>query len=351
MTAIATPRRVLLVGNFDRKALMRHYFNTPHTLLGGFIRAGHAALAFSDRDVAREHSLLRSSRTGARRMNRLLLEAAEHFRPHLVLFFHSDLIRPETGEALRARVPGVRLAQVNDDSVEGRRNMAGFTGRAAWLDLSFITTAEPEALRALSPKPGSVAFMPNPVDAAVETARVWASPREALALDALFMGNGSGTRPAQLEAVRAALPADIRFEAAGGVFETPRMAGTAFLDRLASAAQGLNLPVDDARPVPWLYNSNRIALLLGQGVLAHVPATSRQETLYEDGVVPFEGRTALAEAISRFTRDDAERRRRAEIGWRLAHGRTDAARVARYLLDASLGESEAEAYEWPTARY
>lgn len=344
-------RRVLLVGNFDRKALMRHYFNTEHKLLNGFIRLGHTTLAFSDRDVARERSLLGARRIGAARMNGLLIETATHFRPHVILFFHSDLIRPETAAALRDGVPGVRLGQINVDPTDRPRTMAAFTGRAQWCDLSFITTAEPEALRRLSPRAGAVSYMPNPVDAAVETAQVWAEPRDRLAHDLLFMGNGDATRPDQLTALRAALPEEVRFEAAGGVFGTKRMSSTAFLDRLATGAQGPNLALDDRKPVPWLYNSNRIALLLGQGVLAHVPASSRQETLYEDGVVPFDSREALAEAVIRFARDDDARRSRAETGWRIAHARTASQRVGRYLLDALLGESEAEAYEWPTARY
>jgi hypothetical protein len=100
-----TPRRILLVGNFDRKALGRHFFNTDHKLLNGFIRLGHFALPFSDRDVAREVWPWRSSRLGRAGMNRRLLETARHFRPHLVLFFHSDLVTAETFEALRRVAP------------------------------------------------------------------------------------------------------------------------------------------------------------------------------------------------------------------------------------------------------
>jgi hypothetical protein len=345
-----TSRRVLLVGNFDRKALGRHFFNTEHKLLNGFIRLGHMALAFSDRDVAREASPLRSSRWGKGGMNRLLLEMARHFRPHLVLFFHSDLLAEETFGALREAVPGVALAQVNVDPTDRPRTMAAFSGRAAHCDVSFITTACPDALRAISPRPGAVAFMPNPVDAAVETARVWEIGRQALAHDVLYLGNGDHRRPAQVEALRAALPSDIRFEAGGGIFGTPRLSSVAFLNKLASAAQGPAPALDDRVPVPWLYSSNRIALLLGQGVMAHVPASSRQEDLYEGGVVPYADMPSLAETCARLARDDAERRRIAERGWRVARERTSSERVAAYLLETALGETPGT-WPWPTARH
>jgi hypothetical protein len=228
--------------------------------------------------------------------------------------------------------------------------MAAFTARAAHCDVSFITTACPEALRAISPRPGSVAFMPNPVDPSVETAQVWAVPRERLALDLLFLGNGDYRRPQQVEALRAALPPDIRFEAGGGIFGTTRLSSMTFLDRLATAAQSPALALDDRVPVPLLYSSNRLAILLGQGLVAHVPASGRQEDLYEDGVVPYDSADALAEAAARLARDDAERRRIAERGWRIGRERTGCDRVAAYLLEGALGETPS-AWPWPVERW
>lgn len=345
-----TPRRVLMVGNFDRKALGRHFFNTEHKLLNGFVRLGHFALPLSDRDVAREVWPWRSSRWGKGAMNRRLLETARHFRPHLVLFFHSDLVAAETFAALREAAPGASLAQVNVDPTDRPRTMAAFTARAVHLDVSFITTACPDALRAISPRPGTVAFMPNPVDPSVETAQVWAVPRDRLAHDVLFLGNGDHRRPQQIAALRAALPGDVRFMTGGGIHGTPRLSSTTFLDTLAAAAQSPALALDDRVPVPWLYSSNRLAILLGEGLVAHVPASGRQETLYEDGVVPFDSPEALAEACARLTRDDAARRRVAERGWRIARHRTGCDRVAAYLLETALGETPS-AWPWPVDRW
>ncbi|MFN3614759.1 MAG: glycosyltransferase [Rubrimonas sp.] len=345
------PRRVLLVGNFDRRGLGRSHFNTEHKLLAGFLRLGHGALAFSDRDVARESSLWGRSRLGAGRMNAKLVETARHYRPHLVVVFHCDLVAPETYAALRGT--GARLAQVGVDSTDHRPgSMTAFRTRAELVDLSFLTTACPEALRRLSPRPGSVTFLPNPVDEGVETARVFDVPRDGLALDALFLGSDDGTRPHQVAALRAALPPEVRFRAGAGVAGGPRLTSTDFLEALASSAQGLNLPVDHAHATPFLYSSNRIAQLLGQGTLTHVHAPARLQALYEDGVVPFEGPADLAENILRFARDDAERRRVAERGWRIARARTGSAAVAGWVLAATLGEEDAAPRPaWPTERW
>ena len=108
-----------------------------------------------------------------------------------------------------------------------------------------------------------------------------------------------------------------------------------------------NLPLDDAIPVPFLYSSDRIAQLLGQGVAVLTSASARLETLYDDGVVPFHGRDDLAGKMIELWRDDEARRRLAERGWRIARERTATERVAQYIVEAALNEPFSETYGWP----
>ena len=111
-----------------------------------------------------------------------------------------------------------------------------------------------------------------------------------------------------------------------------------------------NLPLDDGpeAPIHRLYSSDRIAQLLGQGVLTLTPARSGMEALYEDGVVAWASRAELAEAMARLMGDDAARRRIAETGWRIAHARTSSAQVADWIAAVALGETP-QATAWPDA--
>ncbi len=127
--------------------------------------------------------------------------------------------------------------------------------RADHVDISFMTTADSEALRRLAPREGSIAFPPNPVDPSVETARVF-----------------------------------------------------------------------------------------------DIPASARQSTLYDDGVVEFASRTECAAAMADLWHDDGKRRRIGETGWRIARSRTNSTRVARYLCEAVFRETFSEPYEWPVER-
>jgi hypothetical protein len=342
-----TPLRILLVGDFARKRLQRDFNNTEHKLMNGLVRLGHFVLPFSDRDVARESTLLGRRRAGARRMNEKLLETATHFKPAAVLFGHVDMTGPETFAGLRERLAGVRLAQFNLDSTERRATMASLAERARHLDMTFITTGDLSSLEAASSAGPRYAFFPNPVDASVEVFRVFAQARDELACDGIFLGTGIERRDEQLRHLLDTLPEDYRFHYGGGVLGTPRLRSMAFQECLASAAVSPNLPLDDSRPVAYLYASTRIAQLMGNGLLALTKRSARLSELYDEGVIEYDSRDELSEAMTALWRDDAERRRRAELGWRLAHQRHGAMRVGKYMLEAMLGRRFSETYEWP----
>lgn len=343
------PRRIMIVGNFGRKDLFRRYFNTESKLANGFIRAGHHVLCFSDRDHAREANIFSTQKLGVKKMQAKLIETAAHYCPHLVLFGHADLIGSEIYERLRANHPGLRLAAFCVDALFRRATMQRFAARAQHVDAAFLTSADRVQAKVLGIPAGRLFFMPNPVDPGMETARVFETPRAALRLDGQFLGTGIERREEQIEAIRAALPAAYRFESGGRAFATTRMDSTTYLERLADAAVCPNLPLDDLKPeqLTYLYSSDRIAQTLGQGVTTLTIAASRLADLYEDGVVEYADRQDLIAKMITLYENDAERRRVGGIGHRIAHDRTNGARVASYILAISLGESEG-AVSWPT---
>ena len=341
------PLRILLVANADRRREQGRWYSTEYKLRNGLIRCGHMVLFFSDRDAARELSWLPTKKLGIRAMNARLIATARHFRPDLVIFGHADLCDASTFAALREGVKGVRLAQFNVDATFRGRTMAAFRARAAEMDMSFSTTGDAAALAALAPRPGSVCYMPNPVDASIETARVFETPRAALDWDGLFLGTGIGGRKAQLEYLAAHLPQDYRFHYGGRAKGAEPLVSTDYLEALTTGATCPILPLDDAQPSRRFYASDRIAQVLGQGVLAFTHASAGLSALYEDGVVEWQDRGALVEAMARYGRDDAARRQVAQTGWRIAHERTSAERVAEALVSAAMGHDAARDYGWP----
>lgn len=344
------PKRILIVGNFGRKDLFRRYFNMESKLANGFIRAGHHVLCFSDRDHAREATIFRTQKLGARKMQEKLVELTAHYRPALVLVGHADLVNEVTYQRLREKVSGLRLAAFCVDALFRKATMQRFSARAQLMDAAFLTSADRQQAALLGIPAGRLFFVPNPVDSSMETARVFETPREALRLDGQFLGTGIERREDQIEFIRNSLPASYRFESGGKAFDTERVDSTTFLDRLAEAAVCPNLPLDDLKTeqLAYLYSSDRIAQTLGQGVTTLTTAASRLSDIYEDGVVEYSDRADLVEKMTALYEDDLRRMQIGEIGHRLAHERTGCSKVADYILSVCFGESEG-VVPWPSA--
>ncbi len=332
--------RILIVGYFHRSSLFRTYYNTESKLSNGFIRAGHHVICFSDRDHAREATVFGSQKFGASKMSAKLVETAEHYQPHLVLFGHSDLIESDTYDRIREEVKGVRLATFCVDAVFREQAMTSFRKRAAKCDAAFITTADERALASLDIPREKLHFMPNPVDNSIETARVFEIPRTEMSFDGQFLGTGIGKREEQLSFIQEHLPKEYRFTHGGRAFGSERLTSTEFFSRLTDAPVSLNLPLDDTRAdlMPHLYSSDRIAQLLGQGITTLSPAQSKLSDLYEDGLVEYKDRDDLLGKMIELRENDELRQNIGRTAHRIAHEKTSVTGVAEMLLRVSCPE-------------
>lgn len=343
-----TGKRILLIGDFCRSSFGAQFYNTNFALQAGFIRSGNHVLTFSDRDVAREASWLRRKALGRAKMNLQLIDTAQTYQPHLVLFGHADMADADTFAAIRKAAPGVRLAQFNVDALFRSETMARFRERAQHVDLSFITTAAPDRLRNLGAPPSTVAYFPNPVDRAIAPENISLMTRNDVAFDGVFLGTGIERREAQISALQEALPQSFRFSAAGGVQGTPRLTGPSFLETLATGMMSPNLPLDETHPIDFLYASDRLAQLLAIGIVPFCQAAAGLETVYEDGIVNYTSIEDLAAKMAELADNDNRRRQIAAIGHRIGTERTSAERVAQYMLDLTLGDGPSIDYGWPS---
>jgi len=304
--------------------------------------------AFSDRDIAREATVFRHKAFGRRRMNRDIVETARTYRPHMVMFGHADMTGADTFAAVRAAVPGVRLAQYNLDPTFRSTTMARFRERSADMDMSFITTGARDRLANLRVVPGTAAYIPNPVDAALSVADVSLLDRLQLRFDGIFLGSSEKRRDQQVRQLVQQLPRRFRFQGAGGLFGTPRLSGPGFLETLASAAMSPSLPLDDTVAVEYLYASDRLAQVLGNGLVSFSPESAQLDVIYDDGIVNYTTIEDLAEKMFGLAQDDARRRQIGATGRRIALERTSAERVARYMLDLTFEDAPAQDYGWPS---
>ena len=348
--------RILNVGDFnwmtgrERDTANVDLFAIRQKLGRAAVRAGHLVVEFSDRAVSRTRAPFRLQRLGRAACNALFLRMVDEVRPELILLHFADEIANATLDAARRLSPGVQVVDVSIDPLPSPRTRARLLARREAVDASFVTTAG-EGLRAFAGPRSFVAFMPNPVDAAVETGHAYAEP--SCACDLVFPVGDDDPRQLGPETLRPSqVLARLRREVPGlridspGLTE-PRRRGRAYFEALERARMGLALSRHNDQP---LYASDRMAHMLGSGLLTLVDARNGFQALYRsDELATYADLDDLARQLRAFAADDARLRAVAQAGRRRTFALFEAARVFAYLLAQLQGG--AQDYEWPCERW
>jgi hypothetical protein len=350
--------RILNVGDFnwmtgrERSTANVDLFPIREKLSRAAIRAGHLVIEMSDRAVARTRAPLGIKALGRRACNAVFLQVVREAQPELILLHFADEIDNDTLAAARRLSPGVRIADVNIDPLPSPRTRARLLARRGAVDATFVTTAG-EALAEFAGPEGFVAFMPNPVDAAVETGRAFCAPTHDC--DLIFPAGDDNPRQLGGERVRpSALLAELKARAPGLRIESPgrhgaRLRGRAYFQALEGARMGLSLSRFNDQP---LYASDRMVHMLGSGLLTFVDARLGFQALYGEGVLAlYDGPQDLADQVAAFAADDARLRAMAERGWRRTFALFEVGRVFAYLLDQLGPADEAQGYAWPCRKW
>jgi len=335
--------KVVHVSHFSMRESGANYYAIQYKLSSGLTRLGHFVFNFSDRDVARANPL-GIRRLGEGRANRKLIATCREIRPDLLLLGHCTIIRPETVSEIRAVLPGIRIAHWNCDGLFVPDNLERLQVLAPLVDASFVTTAGDD-MRPVVARGGRVSFMPNPLDAAVETLRVF--EQNEVPNDLVFL---TGFNRYDLEkretcdAIRAKLP-ELKFDIRG-LYDIPGVYGAELFDVLARAKMGLNI---SKRNDVYLYSSDRMSQLMGCGLLALVDKRTRFDEIFgPDELVTYKGLDDLIDKIDYFRRHDDQRRKIAENGWRRAHDIFSETNVAQWIVDVTFERPLSLSYAWPT---
>jgi hypothetical protein len=345
--------RIVHASNFSRKAKGAFQHSVEHKITNGLIRNGHAVSTFSDRDVARSGTLLGHRAFGGRVANRAFFEFCRSVEPELILLGHANALTADTLADLRRGQPGLRILQYNVDPLFEAENVAAIRSKIDVVDATLISTAG-EALRPFC-KPGRiVGFMPNPVDLSIETGRC--HERDDLPFD-LFYACGNENDPRfvagrdwtsrdLVAAIGAALPR-LRM-VTPGVGGAPRIAGAKYQRTLESAAIGLNV---SKRNDLFLYSSDRLAQLAGNGLAVVIDRATGYESLLAEGeFVYFSTLDELLEKVTRLAGDSAYRRRVATAGRARYEALFNERIVAAYILDVAFGRCDPLAIPWTSVQ-
>lgn len=331
---MTSPLRIVHAAQFQLNKNGSRYFNTDQKIQQGLIRLGHMSYAFSINDIARMHSPLKSKALGRKAVNQALVRTCRNVRPHLLLLGHAQSITADTLKIIRNEIPDIRIALWYVDPLWEPKDVAHIYDRRHLLDGIFATTSGP-LLDALATDTCFAKYMPNPVDPSIECHRCFEKPSDQLDYDLTYIGSESGAsgRAAFIREVHDALAGELRF-GTFGLLGGPPIFGAEREAILAGTKMAINLSRRNDVP---LYSSDRMAQLMGNGILTFCPdSTGLEETLGQESAVYFSDIHDLVDKVRFYHAHDVERRHIANVGWRQVHRLWSATLVAESILSASM---------------
>ena len=352
--------RILFVGNGNIKHKGARYYDPGRKLHNGLLRNGHNVFWMSDRDIARSRSPLGIKALGLKHANEYFLSACKNFLPQLIIFYHADIISPESLAEARKILPATKIAQFNVDPIFRDHNMEMIRAKLPVVDATFITTAGP-ALKRFNNPHGFVSFVPNAIDVSMEWPRCHErSDQPNDVFWALRATNGKTVTDRRIT-----IP--LFLEQSGkvkidywGMNGKPELYKADYYEKIAGSKMGLNISVNrtwDHTPIAepeelYLYSSDRISHYMGSGLLTF---NTRENALHEmfaedKEIVFFDTQEELLDKIIYYKNNDDARRKVAGAGWEKSHTYLNEKLVAQYIVESTCGQ-KLSSYIWPTDRY
>lgn len=297
----------------------------------GLVENGHYVYPFPVHDIARQFTWTSSKRVGAAKANQALVATCAKIRPDILLLGHSQTIRRKTLEQIRETAPEIRIAQWFCDWFYSKRlcRYEFIYDRLDLLDAFFATTAG-EKLASFNRSGCRTAFIPNLVHPAIDKYQVFKQTE--FDYDIVFIGSDrkDPARRAMLGELEEALGK--RFQVGFfGCLDRPGVYGHEKERLLSRSKAGLNLS-RIPEPMKW-YSSDRIASLLGNGLLTCTDAVTDLHELYgPDSMIYYRDTDDLIRQLDEALAGNAWRTI-AECGWLTSHGLLNSRRITALMID------------------
>ena len=307
--------KIIHISNFGNRQANRLYnISIAKKISNGLIRNGHDVINISDRDVVRLNRGLRSFNKGLNYFNNLLLETIDNYKPDALILGHVNNINDKSFEIIKRNNKNIKISQWFEDnlSVKGPdpdANFSNFTKYADYLDHSFVTS-DPKFLKL--DKKIKCSFMPIPVDENIEFLDCFKNKNPIK--DVFFtMSHGVNKGVLRKNKVDVREPfvsklisnnKNIVFDIYGYKNKQPIWARD-FYDALYKSKMALNLSrINNVK----YYSSNRIASLIGNGILTFVDKNTKLDHFFSnDEVVFYKNLDDLSEKINYYKENHIRR--------------------------------------------
>lgn len=339
--------RILHVHNMmlRNKGVMKFYSGRKFS--NGIIRNNHTLLEFSDRDLSRYLSPIGIRTLGRKKLQRHLIDTCLNFKPDLILLGHADLIENKTLDQIRKLFPNLKIAHWFLDALWIENNIKRLQSRIPSVDAIFLTTDRASS-HLLNTTDTTIKYIPNPTDPCEDPFNN--SCVDNFEHDLLFCGLGrkSDYRYNFVKDLDDILPKDIQFKKIG-FYGDPPLWGESYKELLSQSKMALNLNGEEGWP---LYSSDRIAQLMGNGILTFLWNKADMKGLIsEKHAVYFDTQKELCEKIVHFHTHDEERKKIAAAGYNYYTTYFSTERIIQYMIETTFKLPFTHTYIWQDETY
>ena len=297
--------RIMNIYNAGQKSNHRIYnISLGKKFTNGFIRNGHDVLDISDRDYIRQNRSL-SIKNNNSKFQEYFIETFKNYNPDLVFFGHTKNINLETLDIVKSLNKNLLISQWNEDPMMpslsySSENIKNLTEYSNYVDHNFITT-HPSVLAKYNPKIKNLHYFFVPVDKNIECFDVFKlNPQKDLFYAMSHGVNRASLKPGKIDdrvvfldkLVKKLVSIDYDFY---GYENIEPIWGNNFYKALINSKMGLNL----SRGLPSkYYSSNRIASLMGNGLLTFIDSRTYLNDIFKkDELIFYDNINDLSDKI------------------------------------------------------
>ena len=337
--------KIINLFNQGQKSNYRLYnISLGKKFTNGFIRNNHDVLEISDRDFLKNKRSLFNLEGNRQIFQRHLIETFKNYNPDLFFFGHTNNIDISTIDELRASNKNLIISQWNEDPLMpnlkfSKKNIENIKPYVSIVDHNFITTDPSIVKNQFKTKNFNFFFVP--VDKNIEHFKVYNLRSQNDIFYAMSHGVNRGVlkegfqdnRIKFLEKLVKKIP-NIKYDFRGFRNKQP-LWGDDFHKALINSKMGLNL----SRGVPTkYYSSNRIASILGNGLLTFIDKKTHLDHFFSNNeIIFYDNIDDLSSKIKFYSKNDKLRKKIAKKGKEKYFKLFNGNRITKHIIDLSLG--------------
>lgn len=337
--------RIINIYNLGQKLNHRLYnISLGKKFTNGFIRNGHDVLEISDRDYIRQTRDFLFSNPIFKFQN-YLISTYKNYNPDLVFFGHTKNIEIQTLSEFRNINKNIIISQWNEDPVMpslkySKTNISNMSKYYYLVDHNFIST-HPSILKKQGVNIKNFHFFFVPVDKNIECFDVFKmNPSKDIfyAMShgvnrAILKRGKTDSRINFLNSLIKKIP-NINYDFYGFENKDP-IWGDEFYRALVNSKMGLNL----SRGLPTkYYSSNRIASLMGNGLLTFIDKKTQINDFFNNNEIIFYNSIEdLSDKILFYKKNANLRKKIAKNGKEKYFKLFNEKKITKYIIDKSLG--------------